>query len=67
MAGELELDGGEVVAEEVEDLGCGRDGDGTHSGLSVTGSLSGDGWFKSKEYDWKSKEDLHATDCDDDE
>ena len=31
LAGELLLDGGEVVAEEVEDLVCGRDGDGAHS------------------------------------
>jgi hypothetical protein len=30
LAGELLLDGGEVVAEEVEDLFCGRDGEGAH-------------------------------------
>ena len=30
-AGELVLDGGEIVAKEVKDLGCGRDGEGTHA------------------------------------
>ena len=30
LAGELVLDGGEIVAQEVEDLGCGRDGEGAH-------------------------------------
>ena len=33
LAGELLLDGGEVVAEEVEDLFCSRDGEGAHSTL----------------------------------
>ena len=37
LAGELLLDGGEVVAEEVEDLGGGRDGESAHSSFRVTG------------------------------
>ena len=41
LAGELLLDGGEVVAEEVEDLGGGRDGESAHSSFRVTGCPSG--------------------------
>ena len=33
LGGELALDGGEVVTEEVEDLFCVRDGEGAHSSL----------------------------------
>src|SRR6202011_2537217 len=33
LAGELLLDGCEVVAEEVEDFACGRYGEGAHSWL----------------------------------
>ena len=40
LRGELPLDGGEVVAEEVEDLGCGRDGEGAHSLFRVSGCRS---------------------------
>ena len=36
---ELPLDGGEIVADKVEDLCGSRDGEGTHAGLSVTGSF----------------------------
>ena len=32
---ELAFDGGEIVAEEVDDLGCGRDGDRAHLGLQT--------------------------------
>ena len=31
LTGELLLNGSEIVAEEVEDLGSGRDGEGAHS------------------------------------
>jgi len=31
LAGELLLDGGQVVTKEVEHLSCGRDGESTHS------------------------------------
>jgi hypothetical protein len=39
LAGELALDCGEIVTEEIEDLSRGRNGDGTHAALRVAGSL----------------------------
>ncbi len=37
LAGELQLDGGEVVAEEFKDFGGGRYGQSAHSSFRVTG------------------------------
>ncbi len=41
LARELLLDGGEVVAEEVEDLFCGRDGEGAHSVIKSNSDVIG--------------------------
>ena len=41
LAGERQLNGGKVVAQKIEDLGCRRDGEGTHSSFRVSGCRFG--------------------------